>query len=47
MTKRTWILLMALLISAAPLVWMTASPNSGEQLLRLTMALSGSSHHSR
>jgi hypothetical protein len=39
MTKRLWVLLTCLLVAAAPLVWMTASPNSGDQLLKLSLAL--------
>lgn len=36
MTRRMWVLFGALIVAAMPLVWLSADPNAGETLLRLT-----------
>jgi len=39
MTKRLFVLLLCMLLAAAPLAWMTVSPNSGDQLLQLSLSV--------
>ena len=36
MTRRMWVLFGALILAALPVVWLSADPNAGEILLRLT-----------
>ena len=36
MTQRMWVLFGALILAAMPMVWLSADPNAGEILLRLT-----------
>ena len=36
MTRRMWVLFGVLILAAMPMVWLSADPNAGEILLRLT-----------
>ncbi len=39
MSKRLFALLFCALLAATPLAWMTVSPNSGDQLLQLSLSV--------